>query len=79
MPARSPSFSGHIPDCFFMPLPLKEGQERKVWGQPLLGKGYHERKGMLCPSTSPPEEAVLQHWAGQAEEEVDVLLLPTSH
>lgn len=79
MPARSLSFSGHIPDCFFTPLHLKQGQEWEVWDQPLLEKGYCERREVLSPSTSPLENPVPLHRAEQAEEEVDVLLLPMSH
>ena len=72
-------FSGHIPDCFFSPLHLKQGQERGVWGQPLLEKGYRKRREVLSPSMSPLEEPVPWHGAEQVEEEVDVLLLPMSH
>lgn len=79
MPAQSPSFSGHIPDCFFTPLHLKQGQEWEVWGQPLLEEGCRERREVLSPSMSLLEEPVPHHGAEQAEEEVDVLLLPVSH
>lgn len=85
MPGQSPSFSGHIPDCIFTPLHRKERQKWEAWGQPLLEKGYHERRRVLSLSTSPLEEPVLSphpplgHGSEQAEKEVDVLLLPMSH